>query len=315
MKRTPVLVLLAAATLTAATSLDRTLRADAEVYSMFFSPDGKSIVATYSDRHIRTWDVGSGKMIGDRARPLSGYLLASNILAEPTDNTQKATRIWDLREDGEMQIIDLLQGNTVISSDQKQLAIASQKERSVRLVNLNSGEQRHVLADGIGGARALGFSPDGATVVSANYDNDVRIWKTQSGKLVRKIDDLTGAMFAAAFTPDGKQLVMGGLDETVYIYDAETCALNRTLKGHGEMISAIAISPDGRTLATGGFDPANDENSAKVILWDLAIGTMTRTLHFRHGVDTLAFSPDGKWLAVTNFESKEIYLFTTASPR
>ena len=310
MRKTPILALLTAA-LCAADPSDRSLLADAAVNSVFFSPDGKTVTASCRDNHIRTWDVGSGKVIEDRTVPSGVALLASNVIAEPSDSSQKSVRIWDLTAERQMQMVNgSLHGNATMSSDRKQLAIATYGERSVRLVNLDTGEQRHVLADGLGGAAALVFSPDGTTLVSANYDNDVRIWKTQSGELVRKIEDLTGAMFAAEFTPDGKQLVMGGLDETVYIWDAKTYALHRTLKGQGETIAALAISPDGRALVTGGFDVVTVNNPVKVVFWDLGTGTMMRTVRSPHCVASLAFSPDGKWLAMTAVGGKEISLLS-----
>lgn len=313
MRNILVLALLATAQLFAADPSDRTLLADAIVNSIFFSPDSKSIVANCSDKHIRTWDVGSGKVVRDRSFPMAGQLLDSNILAEPTDESRKAVRIWDLTADRKIQTINGTRGHKAVSSDRKQLAISSPDERTLRLVNLDTGEQQRLMADGVGGAAALIFSPDGSALVSANYDNDVRIWKTKSGELVRKIEDLTGAMFAAEFTPDGQQLVMGGLDEIVYILDAKTFALTRTLKGHGETISSLAISPDGRTLVTGGFDVITQQNPVKLVFWDLAAGTITRTLHSPHAVSSLAFSPDGKWLAMAAVGSKEISLFSLNS--
>jgi WD40 repeat protein len=313
-KNTLALALLATAPLAGADPSDRTLVADAVVRSIFFSPDGKTIVASCSDKHIRVWDVTSGKVIRDRSFSLAGDLLDSNLLAEPIDESRKTVRIWDLSADRKIQTINgIRRGHKAVSSDRKQMAMASADERTVRLVNLDTGEQQRVLADGIGGAAALVFSPDGSALVSANYDNDVRIWKTKSGELLRKIEDLTGAMFAAEFTPDGKQLVMGGLDETVYILDAKTFALTRTLKGHGETISALAISPDGRTLVTGGFDVITEQNPVKLVFWNLAAGTMTRTLHSPHAVRSLSFSPDGKWLAMATAGSKEILLFSLSS--
>ena len=135
MKSTPILALLAGAALSAADPSDRTLLADAAVESIFFLPDGKAMIATCSDKHIRTWDVGSGKVIGDRTLPLGGYLLDSNILAEPSDSSGKAVRIWDLTADRQMQTINGSRGTTTISSDRKQLAIASSENRSVSLVN------------------------------------------------------------------------------------------------------------------------------------------------------------------------------------
>ena len=154
--------------------------------------------------------------------------------------------------------------------------------------------------------------PDGELLVSANYDNDVRVWKTSSGELVKKVEDLTGAMFAGEFTPDGKQLVLAGLDETVYIWDAKTFQAARALKGHGETISALAISPDGKMMVTGGFDVVTTRNPVKVALWDLSSGKIVKTMRAPHRVVSLAFSPDGKWIAMTSGE-KEINLWKTGN--
>src|SRR5260370_40442795 len=274
MKTTPILALLAAAALSAADQPDRTLPAGATVESIFFFPDGKKMIASCSDKHIRPWYVGSGKGTADRTLPMGGYLLNSSVLAEPTDSSRKAVRLWDLTADRELKTVS--GSRAYISADRKHLAVATSTDRSVSLLNPVTGERRHVLADGLGGPATLLFSPDGATVVSANYDNDVRIWKTQSGEWVRKIEDLTGAMFAGEFTPDGQQLVMGGLDETVYILDAKTFALKRTLKGHGETIRALAISPDGRTLVTGGCDVITVNNPVNSLLWSLPAATIIR---------------------------------------
>jgi WD40 repeat protein len=289
---------------------ERTLVADAAVESICFAPDGKTLVATYADKHVRTWDVGTGKVVGDR--PVGGHLLSSKVLAEPSAGG-KTFQIWDLAAARRMFKIDKEIASGALSSDGKQLAISSESERSLRLLDPATGATRKVLADGLGGAAAVVFSPDGGTVVSVNYDNDVRVWRTQFGELVRKMEDFTGAMFAAAFTPDGQHLAMGGLDETVYIFDAKTYSLQRKLTGHGETILALAISPDGRTLVTGGFDVFTEKNPVKLVFWDLAAGVVTRTVHAPHAVNGLSFAPDGNWVAMTVAGGKEISLFSLAA--
>ncbi len=305
MRTTPFLALLAAVALPA-TAQDRTLVADAPVGSFFFLPDGKQIVASW-EKHLRTWDVGSGNITSDRTLEPKVYLVEANLFLE---YKEKGFQIWDLSADRHSKIINGTIESGALSSDRKQMAVGSEKDRSVRLLDVETGEQRRVLSDGLGGAASLAFSPDGTILVSANFDNDVRIWKTGSGELVRKIEDLTGAMFASAFTPDGAELVMGGLDETVYILDGKTYALKRTLKGHGETIAALAISPNGRTLVTGGFDVVTTANPVKVVFWDLASGSITRTARSPHAVSALAFSSDGKWLAMAATGGKEIVLFS-----
>ena len=126
---------------------------------------------------------------------------------------------------------------------------------------------------------------------------------------------MTGAMFAAEFSADGKQLIMAGLDETVYIRDAKTFSLLKKLKGHGETISSLSISPDGRTLVTGGFDVITQRNPVKLAIWDLAAGKITKSIRVAHRVLSIAFSPDGKWLAFNTGENEISLLDLNASAR
>jgi WD40 repeat protein len=303
-----LVVVLSVATGTAMMAADLSLPAESIPRTVYFAADGKSVVAHFRDQHIRRWDLATGKMISDKTAAPGSDLIAPDIYVT-LDRENKTTRVWDLTEDRQKQMINgTLRGEPAVSRDRKLYASASADTRSVQVWDLATGERRHQLPDGIGGAASLVFSPDGETLVSANYDNDVRIWKSRSGELVRKVDDLTGAMFAVEYTPDGKQILMAGLDETVYVLDAKTFALQRKLKGHGETISAMAVSPDGRTFVTGGFDVLTSKNPVKVAIWDLASGKITRRIQAPHQVVSLAFSPDGQWIAMAAGE-KEVSLW------
>ena len=57
---------------------DRTLLADAPVRSVFFLPDGKQFTAGW-DNDIRTWDIGSGKVISDRTLEPGVMLAEANF--------------------------------------------------------------------------------------------------------------------------------------------------------------------------------------------------------------------------------------------
>jgi len=305
------LIAAAALSLAAQNSFDRTIAADAAPGELFFSADGKTITALCRDSHVRTWDVATGKVTVDKAVTAGTTLVSATRAIERADRT--TVRVWDLTSDTQLRLINgAPQGRTVMSANGKSLAVASVADRKVRIIDVASGKEKHALADGIGGAAEVVFSPDGELLVSANYDNNVRVWKTSSGELVKKVEELTGAMFAGEFTPDGKQLVMAGLDETVYFWDAKTFQPARSLKGHGETISALAISPDGKMMVTGGFDVVTTRNPVKVALWDLTSGKVVKTMRSPHRVVSLAFSPDGKWIAMTSGE-KEIDLWKTGN--
>jgi WD40 repeat protein len=282
---------------------DRTLTAAAVPGTLEFAKDGRTLSALCRDNTIRTWAVETGKLTAEKKVPPRSALLAADRWAERVEGGH--VRVWDLTADRQLQILNSVAMNrAALSSDGRWMAAADTAGRRVEIREVATGKPLHTLADGIGGTAALRFSPDGGLLVSTNYDNDVRVWKTGSGELVKKIEDLTGAMFAAEFTPDGKQLVMAGLDETVYVWDAKTFALVKKLGGHGETISALAISPDSKTIVTGGFDVLAEKNPVKVVFWDLATGKMLRTVRAPHRVASLAFSPDGKWVAMAAGENE-----------
>lgn len=276
---------------------DRTLMAAAVPGTLHFANDGATLSALCRDNTIRTWVVETGQLKAEKKVSAPGALLSADRWAERVDAS--SVRVWDLTADRQLQIMNSIAVNrAALSSDGRWFATADTAGRRVEVREMASGKKVHTLPDGIGGAAALRFSPDGGLLVSTNYDNDVRIWKTSSGELVKKIEDLTGAMFAAEFTPDGRHLIMAGLDETVYIWDTKTFGLIRKLGGHGETISALAISPDSKTLVTGGFDVLAERNPVKVVFWDLATGKILRTVRAPHRVASLAFSPNGKWVAM-----------------
>ena len=62
------------------------------------------------------------------------------------------------------------------------------------------------------------------------------------------------------------------------------------------MALSVAFSPDGKLLASGG-----DNNT--IMLWDVASGTLTKTLTGHADVVwSVAFSPDGKLLASGSYD-------------
>ena len=60
--------------------------------------------------------------------------------------------------------------------------------------------------------------------------------------------------------------------------------------GHAKPISALAFSPDGKWLASGSED-------LTIKIWDLATGSVVRTIQSGKRITTLAISPDAKLLA------------------
>lgn len=75
----------------------------------------------------------------------------------------------------------------------------------------------------------------------------------------------------------------------IVLWDAATGKLLRTLAVDATQTGCITFSPDGTMLATFG-------DQKNIHLWDAATGERLRTLPGR--VDAIAFSPDGRTLAI-----------------
>ena len=291
---------------------DRTLSFENHPGAIYFSADSKTVIAGSWSGSVRTWAVESGKPVNDKTGS-EGTVLLSPSLYAVFDEGNHTVAIWDLAAGRRVQLLKGVDPSRIaLSHDGKQLAISFGRAQTVEIWNLATDERSQVLQDGVGGAAGLVFSPSDEYLVSSNYDNDILMWNTKTGELLGKVSDPTGTMFGAQFSPDGKQLIVAGLDETIYIRDAKTLAIVRELKGQGEAIFRLAISPDGRTLVTTGVDPVNSRNPAKVTIWDLTSGKVERVLQAPHAEYALAFSPDGKWLALV-LKDREITLLDLAA--
>jgi WD40 repeat protein len=68
---------------------------------------------------------------------------------------------------------------------------------------------------------ALGFLPDGKSVVSAGADGVVRVWDAATGAAVRQHDWGIGKVCAAAVSPDGTLCAAGGENGKIVVWDVD----------------------------------------------------------------------------------------------
>jgi RNA polymerase sigma factor (sigma-70 family) len=219
-----------------------------------------------------------------------------------------------------------------ISPDGKTLASRG-LDGAVRLWEVGSGKElaRFDLSEPGDWTNTVAFSPDGKLLATATKAaglvNMILIWDVANRKQARRIDvqDATRRVSAVAFADGGKTLA-GVFGQTVLLWDATTGREVRRLQGHQAEIEVLTVSPDGKTLATGGRD-------GTVRLWDLATGRersqFPRKLALRpdvqhhpmlppvkqRGVLSLAFSPDGKLLALAVGGEKIFRVWDTEANR
>jgi serine/threonine protein kinase len=99
------------------------------------------------------------------------------------------------------------------------------------------------------------------------------------------------------FYLDRQTLVTADWSGSLAWWDVASGKLRRRLPAvHTRWIRGFALSPDGKRLATGG--PEGATATGRVCLWNAHTGELLQTIAFPLHVLSLAFSPDGKWLAV-----------------
>jgi WD40 repeat protein len=143
----------------------------------------------------------------------------------------------------------------------------------------------------------VAFSSDGGRVASISRQQ-IKVWDPVTGKESLSIPATTAG--SVAISPDGKQLATGEL-QTVTFWNSQDGQKQTSILAHELPVRGIAYSPDGKKLATSSAKSgaAGAGTKGEVKVWDVATGR--ELFHFGdlpYSANGLAFSPDGKYLAV-----------------
>jgi WD40 repeat protein len=244
--------------------------------SIAFGPGGRWMVTAGYDGALRQWDIATGRLV----RKLAGH---------------RGT-IWSI----------------AVSPDGQSIASGGE-DRMLRIWRAADGKLLHRLPGHRLNIWEVRFSPDGHRVASASFDRTVRIWSVESGAAVRALAGHEQAVVGLAYSPDGKLIASGSDDSTVKVWNAANGTLVRTLPTRNHTYK-VAFSNDGRWLASAGrvrggigtfwheLTGLGGENEV-IRLWRVEDGALVAALSMREDVTSVAFSPDGRWLATAAHDS------------
>lgn len=228
------------------------------VRSVAFSSDGKYMISGGHDQKLLLWKTAGWKPV---------RVLLKN--EEPIDFSEK------------YPAKDVM---SVAFSPDSQYIAAGLRDNTVRLFDVQSGEQVKVLEGNTRGLRSVAFSPDGQYIVSGGHDGIIRLWEVKSGRSVRVFTGHMGQVWSVAFSPDGHHVVSSGFDDgSIRLWDVETGQEVLKLK-HGNSAISVAFSSKGKYLASAGSD---------IRLWELGNWRLIKVFRPKNSLECFAISPDG----------------------
>ncbi|TFL01175.1 WD40-repeat-containing domain protein, partial [Pterulicium gracile] len=100
--------------------------------------------------------------------------------------------------------------------------VSGSGDKSVRIWDVSTGEEKHKLDGHASTVTSVAFSPDGTRVVSCSYDKSVRIWDASTGEEKHKLDGHRDPVNSVAFSPDGKRVVSASQAKDVHLWNTIT---------------------------------------------------------------------------------------------
>jgi WD40 repeat protein len=269
------------------------------VRSMVFTPDGRTLFSGGLNALIRSWDVATGRQLGQFAIPQAvGDIYGLDISRDGRTLAVAGVGLWDLETH---RLVELPPQSAPLNclsfSPAGKILAASYRDNTICLWDAVNRKRLRTINPGRGEANTcLCFSPDGQILASGGSDQRVKLRHVATGEeLAKRLVGHTAWIVSLAFAPDGRALASGSGDGTVIIWDVADpphSSLRLRLEGNAGAIWAVAYAPpDGDTIAAGSQD-------GTVKLWDPTTGRERCTLvGHTASVQTLAFSPDGSVLA------------------
>ena len=287
--------------------------AEAGLWSIDFSPDGRWLAAGAADGSVLVWEAAGPpaeprRLINEAHPTKEVYAVrfspdSRRLAAARSDNS---VELWEVAAGTAAR--PMLQGaddqlRTVAWSPDGNIVAAAGMDRKVRLWDASTGAAVEVPLTGHSeGVMSLDWSSNGSYLASGSLDGSVGLWDVAPDRATQerqhqRVYPQVGQVTSLVWANDSQRLAMAGREGRIALWDVgdfrRRTPLGSASAGQTASLLGVTWSPDGRRLASG--------NGPVVTVWRSDPGPRlgTRLDLAATELRGVALSPDGSTLAAT----------------
>ncbi|MFZ2955891.1 MAG: ankyrin repeat domain-containing protein [Candidatus Ozemobacteraceae bacterium] len=263
-----------------------------------FSPCGGRVLAWFSDKSIRIWEIASGNeclsLFGHQGEEISQATFSYDGRRILSNCSGGRVVLWDAFSGEKLWQREFSGGNwgVVCFSNDNSRIFSTVGGGKIQVLRTDNGELIQVFPDVPPGRRTLLISPDGTFGIS-DFHQRLFFWDPQSGKTIGDPISVGESLTDSAvsiLSPDGRLLLSLASDKTVKIWDVPQRRQIRRISGFGSSGVHMAFHPNGDEFA---FSLLTND----VVLWRARVGKdLPPPEGHSENISMLGFSQDGEHL-------------------